>query len=405
MKKFIVASVALASLSACGSRNSDEGFSSSPPYTHPPTIPIVPPVVPDFDQDDEIIFRYQPAFLKYDWIFSEFAEMPRELAPAADDLYRFWESWRKSWGVDLNHGHVPETYLSMIPRAPEHIRYVDNTNGDIPGLDKMPIVLKKAFERCPSLNESELHAPLEVRWSPDKDIVYQGRFFEHYLKLTDENGLKLRSNSQFYPAISIKASESEEVRNETFIHEYGHFIQHAWSLNSGRSMVQSHEYAEFIAELVRHLCFGSILEKPGYASKSVEQGSWYGQPFDSFFESFKTPGTPNPHMPYSLGSVEKLIMWEIHNYRLEPNEMFKSMIKTILQMKGRKLDSYPAHDMYGNFLSRAPWASDDSEIALKDQPVMFTRSEFLELFCNNYDCNEMEYLIAAEAEGKAKAEW
>lgn len=431
MKRFFVVSLALASFTACGGRNSGNDYNSLPPYV-PPISPN-PPVVPDFDQDDDIIFRYQPDFLRYDWIYSEFAEMPRELAPAADDLYRYWESWRDSWSTDLNHGYIPEVYLSRIQKAPNNIDYVDVTEGRVLGLEKLPPVLDRAFERCPSLDQKQFEAPLQVRWAEDDGIASAGRFFRQYLRLVDESGLKLWSNTQFFPAIVIKGEYSHQgvtvaypnqtVReidgadvwdeiggpgsgiDRTFAHEYGHFLMQAWALNNGRSMVQSWEFSELFAELFLHLCWGSILERPGFASRSVEFDTRNGRPFDSFYELLRNPGSPNPYTQYDLRSLEMLIMWEIHNGRFEPNKMLISLFDTLSQMRGRKLDTYPAYDRYGTFLARAPWAADDSRVVLEDRPVIFTRSEFLELFCDNYPCGEIEYLVAADAEGKRKMEW
>jgi hypothetical protein len=137
----------------------------------------------------------------------------------------------------------------------------------------------------------------------------------------------------------------------------------------------------------------------------MEQTTRDGRPFDSFYEPFKQELPPSPLSPYNLKSLEKLILWEIHNNRFRPNRMLEAALGTLSHMRGRKLDSYPAHDMHGSFLANAPWVADDSEAALKDKPVMFTRSEFLELFCNNYECGELEYLVAADAEGKRKMEW
>ncbi|MFW7382412.1 MAG: hypothetical protein ACOH5I_26680 [Oligoflexus sp.] len=399
MKKLFIASLAL--LSACGTRSSSNGPASSPPY-NTPTIPIVPPV-----GERDTIFRYQPDFLRYDWKYSEFADLPKNLVPAADDLYRYWESWRDYWATDLDHGYVPKTYLEMIPSGLKNIRYVDLTEGETPGFDKMPTVIENAFKRCPILNDPKLQAPLEVRWGRSEDVSSEGRFFRQYLRVfEDEGSIKIRSNSQFYPAILIRSSDSEEFRDRTMVHEYGHFLHQAWSLNHGRSMVQSYEFSEFFAELVRHLCWGSVLEKPGVASQTLEQTTRYGRPFDSFYDPYKKEPPPSPLSPYNLKSLEKLIMWEIHNDRFHPDAMLRAALETLSRMRGRKLDSYPVYDGFdGSFLANAPWSADDSKAALNDQAVMFTRSEFLELFCDNYACGELEYLIAADAEGKRKLEW
>ena len=137
----------------------------------------------------------------------------------------------------------------------------------------------------------------------------------------------------------------------------------------------------------------------------MEQTTRDGRPFDTFYESYKLEVPPSPLSPYNLRSLEKLIMWEIHNERFHPDAMLRAALETLSQMRGRKLDSYPTYDRYGSFLARAPWVADDSESVLEDKPVMFTRSEFLELFCDSYPCGEMEYLVLADAEGKRKMEW
>ncbi len=77
-------------------------------------------------------------------------------------------------------------------------------------------------------------------------------------------------------------------------------------------------------------------------------------------------------------------------------------------MSGRVIKDYPAYDVYsGAALHQVlPWSrSFNDKAVIEKAPMMFTRQEFLEKFCDHYKCGELKFLIEADAEGNRKSEW
>jgi hypothetical protein len=77
-------------------------------------------------------------------------------------------------------------------------------------------------------------------------------------------------------------------------------------------------------------------------------------------------------------------------------------------MTGRILKSHPAKsDRDGKPLREMlPWSRDVFTSVIDKAPMMWTRQEFLERFCDHYNYDPIiKDVIAADAEGTRKIEW
>lgn len=112
---------------------------------------------------------------------------------------------------------------------------------------------------------------------------------------------------------------------------------------------------------------------------------------------------------YLMLSLDNMIALQRAQGVFNPDDLFGAMFKTLGQMKGRFVDRYPVvSPIEGVLKDYAPWSTWDSydhaEVR-KDKALLWTRGEFLELLCENYDCGEAEYIIKKDAEGLRVNEW
>ncbi|MDQ3230677.1 MAG: hypothetical protein M3Q07_02570 [Pseudobdellovibrionaceae bacterium] len=197
--------------------------------------------------------------------------------------------------------------------------------------------------------------------------------------------------------------------DQTFSHEYGHFLSYAWALNMGRSPIQSFMFSEMIAEIVRTLCWGDISDDLVWAKDSAEYGSeWDPRPYGHNEITYKTASRRWPGINYKLYSIADLITWQRYKGTLDTDMMFRAIFATMESMTGRQIKDYPAYSSLDGTLliPLLPWSrAIDNKAIIEKAPMMFTRQEFLEKFCSQYPCGELEYLIKADAEGNRKTEW
>lgn len=426
-----------------------------------PVIPVDRPAVsypepsqgktnsPEPSKDHNERFKYSPAWLSPEWdkgtffVGDEgpggFGIRPGE-EPIADSMFRYFEAIRENWAVSLNHGYVPTEYLS---RVPSDVLWTDATGGKVPGFGKLKSTLDEMRSRCPSILDGSLLAPLEVVWATEKETELSGQFFQNWVKIRWNEGVKLTANTMLRPKLLVRAEyprrdltgkltgyvyPNQTFReqsgglsyadgghvlwsvDETFAHEYGHYIIQAWALNNGRGMLQTEWFAEGWAELFKTVCWGGWSDNLDAAMENVEKNRVDGVPYQRRAEDYRTlvRGFSRGEQ-YMMLSLDDLIALQRAQGVFNPDAMFRAMVKTLGQMKGRFVDRYPVvSPIDGVLKDYAPWSTWDSyghKEVRTDKGLLWTRGEFIELLCENYDCGEAEYIIKKDAEGLRVNEW
>jgi hypothetical protein len=200
--------------------------------------------------------------------------------------------------------------------------------------------------------------------------------------------------------------------DQTFAHEYGHFLVQAWAVNHGRNSLQTYMFAEFFAELFRTVCWGSLYDIPSFIEfdfKRIEEAKLLDpeKPFIGL-KSYANDSRRYPDLQYGLYSFQELIVWEKYNKRYDSDKLIRAVFSTMKAMTGRIIKDYPANSGIDGkpLMEMLPWSKDMSPEMVQQAPMMFTRQEFLEKFCDHYECDEtIKEVIAADAEGTRKTEW
>jgi hypothetical protein len=268
LKKAIYGAVFL--LSACGPSSHSPNYPGSPITDRPvnpqpmPTATSTPKPIPGQR------LLYQPSWMASFWASNSYfmtggepgnyGVLPGE-EPIADSIYRFWESVRNSWSESLIHGSIPSDYLQKIPSGFEHIDWTDKTEGKIQGFEKLKVTLQEMELRCPQLVLPELQAPLEVVWATERETTAPGQFFGNNPLLNFERDrTAFSANLNARPQLNVRAEWVKDYVNgswdgwkwpnqtfkeqtggkswadggiaiktldETFAHEYGHFLLQA----------------------------------------------------------------------------------------------------------------------------------------------------------------------------------
>jgi hypothetical protein len=441
----------VAILTACGPSSSNHVDAPTPsdrPVNPRPAPSPTPTIKPMPNQR----LQYMPSWASPEWSDlsyfitggepGNYGILPGE-EPIADSMFRYFEAIRANWTQTINHGVIPEDYLARVPSGFENIMWTDSTGGQIKGFEKLQATLQEMQSRCPQIALPTFQAPLEVVWATDKDTPFPGRFLPNSVALRwEKNRVSFSANNNVRPRMLIRAEwvktypsghwdgwkwpnqtfkEQTGGRSwadggftsfsvdETFAHEYGHFVLQAWALNNGRSNLQSQWFAEGFAELFKLVCWGGLQDRPDWVSMNARR---LNDPFN-FSLLLQTYKTADHRFSYSseymLDSLGELITWKQDRREFKAEEFFEAMLKTLEQMEGRIIRDYPVvSPVDGVLTDTAPWTNASSfmfpEIK-NDAPRMFTRQEFLEKFCDNYECGDMKELLKADAEGLQRDEW
>jgi hypothetical protein len=373
-----------------------------------------------------------------------FPNIKRSEIPAADDYFLWFEATWKAWNKSLILEHTPKIFLKTKTPAPDHIEYIDETKGSVPGVEKLKAVIPEMLQRCPSMADERFKAPLIVYWRSNDFPGTAGNFQSIETQLNDT------PEGDFYPAAPLIWSSWINVKGEyvkpantpkgwdgykwpeqtfleqtggkswaaggrslssldqTFSHEYGHFIAYAWSLNTGRSPIQSYMFSEMLAELVRVVCWGDVIDDPVWTKDDAEREASRPKPYETDESNYRNVSRRWRSHNYKLYSLEKLIIWQTYKGIFDSDKFFRAIWDTMEAMTGRIIKDYPAYSSYdGELLTPLlPWSrAIDNKAIIEKAPMMFTRQEFLEKFCDHYPCGELEYLLEADAEGNRKTEW
>jgi hypothetical protein len=362
--------------------------------------------------------------------------------PIAESIYRFWEAARREWDDNLNHGEIPTDYLTGIRSGFDSIVWKDATGGKIKGFEKLKATIQEMQERCPQLADKSLQAPLEIVWATENETTAPGQFFGNNPRLRwERDRIAFAANLNSRPQLNVRAEWFKDMGNgysygwkwpnqtfkeqtggkswadggiatksldETFAHEYGHYLIQAWAFNHGRNTLQTQWFAEGFAELFRAVCWGDMRDNTEWVAGEMMR-KVNGSSLEAWLDSYeKWNHRFTASAEYTLGSLGDVITYKTSRGEYVPSEFFGAILTTLGQMEGRIVDDYPVKSTFdGTMLTTvAPWSGMDlMPSILRDAPRLWTRQELLSKFCENYDCGPIRPLVAAEASGLVRDEW
>jgi hypothetical protein len=368
-------------------------------------------------------------------------------------MFRYWEAVRANWTTSLDGGVIPTEYLEKVPKSPDGILWVDNTKGKIQGYEKLKTTLSEMQTRCPSLLRPDLQAPLRVVWAKQDDIYAPGQFFPLWIGLrwdTERKAVKLAANTNFRPSLYVRAEWVKDYGNgswdgwkwpnqtfkeqtggksygdggftvfsvdQTFAHEYGHFLLHAWALNHGRSNTQTQWFAEGFAELFRTVCWGGFQDRPSWIKSTMDYELIDGVPFPGWPKTYRMADHRRVRQnEYSLLSLEKLLTWLAYKGEYNPDKVFQAMLLMLERMQGDFVTDYPVTSPVDGVLTdTAPWTNTlnfQYPAVRADAPRLWVRSEFVGGICQalkdvgaGSSCDDVIEVLKADQEGLKKDEW
>ncbi|MFW7382345.1 MAG: hypothetical protein ACOH5I_26345 [Oligoflexus sp.] len=422
MRKILPLLICLYGAHSCDSKGGKNSAPKDPPVITPTPKPKPNPEPdPDPKPEDEVLRLYEPDFSP---LTARMVELKKSDVPIVDDFFRYQQGIAVNWGESRTSDHIPSTYISLW--NPNDIKYVDETKGEVKGIEKLEIARKNMLSICPNLALPEFNAPIEIHWKADEstksggsykavDIflsedlnlnpVYNGGLFPWLNQTIWINGKNLLWD---YPHQTTGELEKPWGIDQTFVHEWGHHLAYAIDLNLGRSSYQTWQFTESFAEAVRYTCFGSSLDKPEILESEYRE---LRRELGGEHKQLRNPTTlPVQGSKYSLRSMEKCIAHEKYHGKFDPNDFLSAIIEAYKRVEGRKLDPnpYPIYFDFNGGFAQAPWAGgafgENMRIA-ENQPLLVTRAEFLERFLEVYDCGLANEFIEADIEGMKKFEW
>lgn len=374
---------------------------------------------------DELVYRYKP-----DWTLPLYAlagDFYASQIELVDDYFRYLKEWISAWGESRNSEYIPTTFLSQWDGG---IKYIDETEGNVLGIEKLKSIRANMLVRCPILAEPLNNSPLVVRWGSSESNT-TGRFrppgttsvanIYHYdgSKETRYSGgisSSLTStiwifgkNSMFdYPKQTTIESGKPWGIDWTFVHEWGHHLMFSIDVNLGRTHYMTHELSESFASTVETVCAKPIDVRPDILESAY---SWeFGKFRESRITGYKSKTEPLNGTQYNLRSMDSCITHEKYHGRFDSNTFVTALVDAYKRVEGRKLTTvpYPIFFSRGGGWVQAQWVDslvDVPRTLLNNQPMLATRAEFLQRFLEVYDCGLANDHIQADMESKLKFEW
>lgn len=415
-------------IASCDSKGSGSNNSNPPVITKPKPKPPTPEPKPDPDPkpEDEVLRLYEPDFFP---LTARMVELKKSDVPIVDDFFRFQQGIALNWDETRYSNHIPSTYLSLWNS--DEILYVDETRGEVKGLEKLEVARLDMLEKFPVLSLPEYNAPVEVIWTqteakktgqykatqiflgesveynpePEYSTIFYGSLFQTFNQKIWIYG---KNSLWDFPKQTVAERETGLGIDETFIHEWGHHLSYAIDVNLGRSSYQSWQFTESWAETFRYVVFGSHLDKPEILESEYRE---LRRELGGEHKQLRNPTTlPVQGSKYSLESMEKCLAHEKYHGKFDPNAFLSALIEAYKRVEGRKLDPnpYPIFFDFNGGFAQAPWAGgafgENMRVA-RNQPLLVTRAEFLERFLEVYDCGLANEFIEADIEGMEKFEW
>jgi hypothetical protein len=311
----------------------------------------------------------------------------------------------------------------------DNVKYVDKTEGEVKGIEKLEIIRKKMLERCPILSLPEHNSPVEIHWDQVEDKSagrYKpvGVFVSEFINADATKELQFSgglfpwiSNTLWifgknavwdYPKQTTRESDNPYGIDWTFVHEWGHHLMFSIDINLGRSHYATYELSESFAEALQWVCNETFVDLiPGRLEKDYKY--FFIDSFEIRKKAWAAKSEPLEGTQYSLRSMESCLVHEKYHDKFDPNNFASALIEAYKKVKGRKLEivPYPINFRDDRY-AQASWVSSSPTIDRKlinNQPLQATRAEFLQRFLEIYDCGLANELIKADIEGKLKFEW
>lgn len=413
-------------LASCGGGSNTNKSPDSPegPIISPITQPS-PPIQRE-EPEDKIIYEYEPEWVRP--LYASAGHFPESQTPYVDDYFRYLKEWLPAWSESREGGYIPVEYLSLWDGS---VKYVDDTEGKVNGIEKLELIREKMLSRCPVLALPEHNSPVEVHWDEIKTNG-AGKYRSIGVRFTEvvhrDGTRETRYRGGIFPwlnsAIWIYGKNSawdfpKQTTSEigkpwgidwTFVHEWGHHLMFSIDINLGRTHYMTHELSESFATTIEAVCAGNYVVSKEYARSTYEYDLSTPGKVLSRASIFSKQSDPLNGTQYALRSMESCLAHEIYHDRFDPNQFTSALIEAYKRVEGRKLDPlpYPISFSRGGGHVQAMWVSSSPNVPRKlinNQPMQATRSEFLERFLEVYDCGLANELIKADIEGKLKFEW
>ena len=422
MRNSLIA-IAIAATSCGGKSSKNAEDTPTNPNNNPP---VQTPVTGDEPSNkDPLVYDYNPSWASPMYVAaSGFRESKTKYV---DDLLTHLKTFLSVWGTSKKVSHIPTEYLSQWNGD---IEYVDDTNGEVKGIEKLEPIYQKMLEKCPVLSLPEHNSPVTVFWDQgiddttglytynkitlgefihadaSKEMRYTGAILPNVASSIRVYG---KNDAWDYPNQTTEESGNPYGIDWTFVHEWGHHLKTSIDINLGRMSYRTYELAENFAKSIEAVCGGSHLDLPDIVDSIYENRLSTNDNIQLWSDILRDVTDAFPGAQYALRSMESCIVHEKYLGRFDSNTFASALIEAYKRTTGRLLDPNPYPLKFSDGTSANGGWVEFSLItptsAAKTQPMMSTRAEFLDRFLEVYDCGAANEHIRADMESKLKFEW
>ncbi|MFK7827962.1 MAG: hypothetical protein AB8G05_27685 [Oligoflexales bacterium] len=388
-------------------------------------IAIEPPV----SKEPKRIEYYPSTYLN---LYKPF-KIYEEEKPLIDDLMKYLEASYESKDKGVYHGHIPESFVNQK----FDITWVDKTGGELDVKFKLMRVFDRINARCPGVTDTML--PLEVHvvkadkgvWTKNMAIYssnseikygsYQGKDDviltlggikpvitikgDHYTEdlsyFGQGNQTSLEEKGYYDWDVPVGKERPRWGIDNVFAHEVGHHFISSWIVKNGYHDLQSKFFGEYIADFFRGVCYGNIEESPRIQVWRSEYLLWHKaecrtlglfcDEIDHYPYKYHGPREVVRHYmhPHYNPNLDEFIGNEKFLKRFDSAETWKAVQATLASMTGDKAGCFPYEK---NPNEECMWqiVQDGQSNQEENKPLIWTKREFLQKFCDHYPCGHAE---------------
>ena len=368
--------------------------------------------------------------------------------PLIDDLIKYIEASYENKEEGVYHGYISEKYINQ----PFNIEWVDKTEGRLDVKNKLMPILDRIEERCPGVRDTML--PLSVHvfeatkgmWSKSNGLYASNTS----IKYSKDSGLGnvVQTLDLVKPAISILGDYYDEdliyygqgqqtsyeqkgfyvwevpedsqhafwALDNVFAHELGHHYISSWMSKNGYSDIKSKFFSEYLAEFFRGVCYGNYAESPKNQSYKRREHQRYriscpnpDKPsvfnqiaceelnhFPYVYYGASKPTRHRKHTHYNP-HLDDFIGNEVYLNKFDSAQTWKAVEATLASMKGEKAGCFPSQIMSDE---QCMWqiVQDGHSNKEENKPLIWTKREFLQKFCDHYPCGYAKEIFREQYE-------
>ena len=361
--------------------------------------------------------------------------------PLIDNLIKYIEASYENKEKGVYHGYIPEKYINQ----PFSIEWVDETDGRLDVKNKLMPVLDRIEERCPGVRDNMLplsvyvFKAMEGSWTKNTGLyssnteikygTYEGK--ENVILTLDLVKPAISIMGDYYDEDLIYFGQGQQTSYEqkgfyvwevpedsqhafwaldnVFAHELGHHYISSWMARNGYSDIQSKFFTEYLAEIFRGVCYGNYNESPKSQAYRKSRYSWYltecyendifcddldTYPYEYYGASKPTRHRKhthyNPHLDDFIGN-------EVYLKKFDSAQTWKAVEATLADMKGEKAGCFPSQIM-GDEQCIWQIVQDGHSNKEENKPLIWTKREFLQKFCDHYPCGYAKEIFREQYE-------